>query len=220
MKNKLAVLTAVAACVLALCTGRPAPADAAVEYVKVCSLYGAGYFYIPGTDICYNVRTGETQRATEGGQFSALVTKTPGYWVKAANRACSGRVRTIGTYVPGNLTLDQSHGVYETTPSPFTLGKREYIAGIFMKGGFGDPAIGFCVSIRDSQGTSAVLGCQEQSVMRETPATWKMIPYRSAPAAAMVGPFYFVGSNADTRWSDVPTTGKVTLSACIETAPQ
>ena len=23
-----------------------------VEYVKVCSLYGAGYYYMPGTDIC------------------------------------------------------------------------------------------------------------------------------------------------------------------------
>src|SRR5262249_19449400 len=23
-----------------------------VEYVKVCSLYGAGFFYIPGTDTC------------------------------------------------------------------------------------------------------------------------------------------------------------------------
>src|SRR5262245_7607228 len=24
----------------------------AVEYVKVCSLYGAGFYYIPGTDTC------------------------------------------------------------------------------------------------------------------------------------------------------------------------
>src|SRR6516164_116083 len=24
----------------------------AVEYVRVCSLYGAGFFYIPGTDTC------------------------------------------------------------------------------------------------------------------------------------------------------------------------
>src|SRR6478609_6413331 len=24
----------------------------AVEYVKVCSLYGAGFWYIPGTDTC------------------------------------------------------------------------------------------------------------------------------------------------------------------------
>ena len=23
-----------------------------VEYVKICSLYGAGFFYIPGTDTC------------------------------------------------------------------------------------------------------------------------------------------------------------------------
>jgi porin-like protein len=26
-----------------------------VEYVKVCSLYGAGYYYIPGTDICMHI---------------------------------------------------------------------------------------------------------------------------------------------------------------------
>ncbi|OYZ87138.1 MAG: hypothetical protein B7Y01_05015, partial [Xanthobacter sp. 17-67-6] len=24
----------------------------AVEYVKVCSAYGAGYYYVPGTDTC------------------------------------------------------------------------------------------------------------------------------------------------------------------------
>jgi hypothetical protein len=27
----------------------------AVEYVKVCSLYGAGYYYMPGTDICIKI---------------------------------------------------------------------------------------------------------------------------------------------------------------------
>lgn len=31
----------------------PAASRAApVQYVKICSLYGSGYFYIPGTDIC------------------------------------------------------------------------------------------------------------------------------------------------------------------------
>ena len=28
---------------------------APVEYVKVCSLYGAGFFYIPGTDTCLKI---------------------------------------------------------------------------------------------------------------------------------------------------------------------
>lgn len=43
------------------------PADAAVEYVKVCSVYGAQYAYIPGTDTCINMNTGETRQATESG---------------------------------------------------------------------------------------------------------------------------------------------------------
>ena len=33
----------------------------AVEYVKVCSLYGAGFYYIPGTDTC--IRLGGYLRA-------------------------------------------------------------------------------------------------------------------------------------------------------------
>ncbi len=36
----------------------------AVEYVKVCSLYGAGFYYIPGTDTCIKI----------GGQIRADVT--------------------------------------------------------------------------------------------------------------------------------------------------
>jgi hypothetical protein len=42
-------------------------ADAAVEYVKICSTYGAGWFYIPGTDTCINTSTGETRVQTELG---------------------------------------------------------------------------------------------------------------------------------------------------------
>ena len=28
----------------------------AVEYVRICSLYGSGFFYIPGTDTCIKLR--------------------------------------------------------------------------------------------------------------------------------------------------------------------
>src|ERR1043165_3564583 len=31
-----------------------APSRAAVEYMKVCSIYGAAFFYLPGTDTCVN----------------------------------------------------------------------------------------------------------------------------------------------------------------------
>ena len=47
----------------------------AVEYVKVCSLYGAGFYYIPGTDTC--IKLGGYLRAevalNAGGNYSAPV---------------------------------------------------------------------------------------------------------------------------------------------------
>src|SRR5919112_223121 len=33
----------------------PVAKSAAVEYVRVCSTYGAGFFYIPGTETCLRV---------------------------------------------------------------------------------------------------------------------------------------------------------------------
>ncbi|WP_189510362.1 MULTISPECIES: porin [unclassified Mesorhizobium] len=48
--------------------GFSASAQAApVEYVKVCTPYGAQYYYSPGTDTCINANTGETRRLTEDG---------------------------------------------------------------------------------------------------------------------------------------------------------
>jgi hypothetical protein len=45
----------------------------AVEYVKICSLYGAGYYYIPGTDTC--IKLGgyvryEAYHNSPGGQYA------------------------------------------------------------------------------------------------------------------------------------------------------
>src|SRR4030081_214412 len=45
----------------------------AVEYVRVCSLYGTGFYYIPGTDTC--IKLGGYLRAevalNAGGNYSA-----------------------------------------------------------------------------------------------------------------------------------------------------
>lgn len=42
-------------------------ADAAVDYVRVCSAFGTNFFYSPGTDTCVNAMTGETRKVTEDG---------------------------------------------------------------------------------------------------------------------------------------------------------
>ena len=52
------VLLAGAASLLTVATAQAAdlPLKAKpIQYVKVCSLYGAGFYFIPGTDICLKV---------------------------------------------------------------------------------------------------------------------------------------------------------------------
>lgn len=43
-----------------------------MEYVRICNSedFGTGFFYIPGTETCYNPDTGETKQDTEFGIVS------------------------------------------------------------------------------------------------------------------------------------------------------
>ncbi len=54
----------------------------AVEYVRICSLYGAGFFYIPGTDTCIKLggylRVDTTFNGTTYGAPA-----WPAIWVRA-----------------------------------------------------------------------------------------------------------------------------------------
>jgi len=53
-----------AAAIYAVATAEAADTVSSVEYVKVCTLYGAGFWYIPGTDTC--VKVGGYVRAQGG----------------------------------------------------------------------------------------------------------------------------------------------------------
>src|SRR6201990_2110396 len=58
MKNVKGLLLASAASLVAIGAAQAAdlPVKAkAVEYVKICSAYGAGFWYIPGTDTCMKI---------------------------------------------------------------------------------------------------------------------------------------------------------------------
>ncbi|TPQ46357.1 porin [Prosthecomicrobium hirschii] len=79
--------------------GRPAPA--AVDYVKVCDAYGAGFFYIPGSQTCLKIGgyvRAEYRVWKTDADFGALYGLTNG--VKGpANNSATTRVRA-------QLTLD------------------------------------------------------------------------------------------------------------------
>ena len=67
MKMVKSLLLGSAAGLVAVTAGQAAdlPVKAKpVEYVKVCSLYGAGFYYMPGTDMC--IKIGGWMRAEYG----------------------------------------------------------------------------------------------------------------------------------------------------------
>ena len=61
----------------------------AVEYVKVCSIYGSGFYYVPGTDTClkvggyvrmdWGVNAGGTHAPYIDGAGARRTRETPGY---------------------------------------------------------------------------------------------------------------------------------------------
>jgi len=62
-----------------------------VEYVKICSLYGAGFYYIPGTDTC--IRIGGHIRAEIN--FNARATALQTHFVSGDGNATQTRDRDV-----------------------------------------------------------------------------------------------------------------------------
>src|SRR5580704_16829203 len=63
----------------------------AVEYGKICSLYGAGFYYIPGTDTCIRI----------GGAISLDVAFYAGtydspYWLGSTAGTSAGSAQAFG----------------------------------------------------------------------------------------------------------------------------
>ncbi|WP_235935902.1 YadA C-terminal domain-containing protein [Devosia aurantiaca] len=63
-----------------------------IEYVRVCPIYGSGFFYIPGTERCIKPETGEIRYETANGtvyELSALAQDAEAAQT-AANRGLEG----------------------------------------------------------------------------------------------------------------------------------
>ena len=79
-----------------------APEPEAVEYVRVCDAYGAGYFYIPGTETCLRIG-GYVRYDVKGGDDAYSGSDREG-WDKSARFALEVHTRsetelgTLGTY--------------------------------------------------------------------------------------------------------------------------
>jgi len=119
----------------------------AVEYTKVCTLFGPGYYYAPGTDTCYNPTTGVAKELTQAGVWSTLAPYPQGKWVADPQNAqnvqavCGhGRLVKIGDFQASSL-VPNAYNKIQTPPVPTPLQTGEMITKVVMKGGFFDPRV-------------------------------------------------------------------------------
>ncbi len=102
MKMVKSLLLGSAAGLVAVTAGQAAdlPVKAKpVEYVKVCSLYGAGFYYMPGTDLC--IKVGGWVRAEAFGGSNGNVT-----WGPFNNNVNARGTSNVGFRARGYLTAD------------------------------------------------------------------------------------------------------------------
>ena len=77
----------------------------AVEYVRICSLYGAGFYYIPGTDTCIRI----------GGYLRAeVIANSNSDWAGPNNGAGGANNRFTAT--PGAVVTTSS-SIHAPQPS-------------------------------------------------------------------------------------------------------
>ena len=101
MKMVKSLLLGSAAGLVAVTAGQAAdlPVKARpVQYVKVCSLYGAGFYYMPGTDMCLKIGGWVRAEVTHSinGTSTTGLSGTPNY---------NGRMVLAGTAQAGDMAV-------------------------------------------------------------------------------------------------------------------
>jgi hypothetical protein len=117
----------------------PSMQGAPVEYVRVCDSFGTGFYYVPGTENCFNPQTGDTRVNTEGGVWRTIQPYPEGRWVNRLRSECrTGRLVKVGTYQSSDFTANVWTRK-QTAPFTLELADGQFISTVFMSGGFYDP---------------------------------------------------------------------------------
>lgn len=136
MKKSLASVAAGAALLFAT-----SASQAVIEYVKVCSLYGVNFNYVPGTDICHDATTGDSRQVTESGVWRSLLPYPEGKWTTTPAQEClPGRIVTLGTFSTSDFSLNP-WGRMQTQAVPVPVQRGEFVSKVIMSGGFSDPRL-------------------------------------------------------------------------------
>jgi hypothetical protein len=112
MRMVRSVLLGSAAGLVAVTAGQAAdlPVKAQpVQYVKICTLYGAGFYYMPGTDMCLKIG-GWVRAEITSGNGTASMTWGP-FNANAGNRTTNNVVDRARGYITADVREQTAYGV-------------------------------------------------------------------------------------------------------------
>lgn len=219
--SSLVVVAAVLVGVAAL----PRPGTAApVEYVRVCDLFGVGYHYIPGTEVCFNPTENDARQATAGGIWRWRVPNNPQTWARSPRAACRGRLVKIADLTGSSLALNEYARYETTTRYPLRLKAREYIAAVLYKGGFTGVGSGnFCTyyyyDASPADPVYLALGCIDTAPQASVPAIAAFVPDRPLPPPTAAN-VHIVAANGN-LWNVLSAGdigGRLSIWLCLQRA--
>jgi hypothetical protein len=181
MKMVKSLLLGSAAGLVAVTAGQAAdlPVKAKpVEYVKVCSLYGAGFYYMPGTDMCIKIG-GWTRAEFVYGQVNGSMTWGP-FAGNANNRGSTSEVFRARGYITADAREQTAYG---TARAYIDVGINTNDAGLQV----GTLALSSNRAFLQWAGITAGL-------------TQSFYDFYSVPSASLRGGFYPASDTGDPGW--------------------
>jgi hypothetical protein len=223
------LLSVVAIAIVANVLVKPSTANAVPkEYVQICTLYGAGYYFDPGTDVCVNPDINDAREQTAVGTWEWRTPNNPRTWAPTPQAACpNGQLVNFG-YITGSELTQNAHSRYETTHYPLRLNRGQYVASVLYQGGFTGVGTGnFCMFYYYNDPTTGpnytALGCIDTATQANVPATLAFTPDTPVPPIppATSDQIYLLGANGE-FWNVASTAdiqGTLSVSLCLQYAP-
>lgn len=200
MKMVKSLLLGSAAALVAATAGQAAdlPVKAKpVEYVKVCSLYGAGFYYMPGTDMCIKIG-GWVRTEAVYGQVNGSLTWGP-FAGNSNNRGSSSEAFRARGYITADAREQTAYGT----------------ARAYIDAGINTNDTGLQVGSLALSSNRAFL----QWAGLTTGLTQSFYDFYSVPAASFRGGYYPASDTGDPGWLVIGYTAQLGngLSATIST---
>ena len=200
MKMVKSLLLGSAAALVAATAGQAAdlPVKAKpVEYVKVCSLYGAGFYYMPGTDMCIKIG-GWVRAEAVYGQVNGSLTWGP-FAGNSNNRGSTSEPSRARGYITADAREQTAYGT----------------ARAYIDVGINTNDTGLQVGGRPLSSNRAFL----QWAGLTAGLTQSFYDFYSVPAASYRGGYYPASDTGDPGWLVVGYTAQLGngLSATIST---